>query len=575
MNGAEQKRFQASAGVKTLAWTPDGATLLCGTAAAIQVWSVESGALTREIKVAGPQSVAISKDGKTLAVACSDSVVRQFVFASAVAGKEFRVESANLAKVADAQGKAARAGLDASFHAGVVAQVDAQNKTLELHEKKATERIAAAKKALPEKQQALEPAKSAKAEAEKAADEISAALKAEAQPIPATLAKHKEAITKLATAVSAANSAASAVEAAQNHITDGEQQLLQITEAKTANAAKRATAESAQKVAAAEQDAALKLADRLKQPLPGGGPQIRALAFSHNGKFLSALCSDGGQRVWSVGSGALVEAFALGGDVESGALTGIEGDQFVAVVNNGTLARTSLLRKWTLSKNLGGGGPESPLIDRVYAVRFSPDGKLLATGGGEASRSGDVHLWEAASGRLLQTWAERHTDTVLALDFSPDGKWLASGGADRMARVTEVGEGKPLLTMEGHTHHVLGVAFRADGRMLATAGGDGVVNVWSTESGERAKKIIGWGKEVTGLQFQGATNAIVTSAADNQVRIVKDDGTEVRVMGKLPDFVQAAACAPGRSWIVGGGEDSVLRLWDGASGEELAVFQAP
>jgi WD40 repeat protein len=215
------------------------------------------------------------------------------------------------------------------------------------------------------------------------------------------------------------------------------------------------------------------------------------------------------------------------------------------------------------------------LVDRVYAVRFSPDGRLLATGGGEASRSGDVHLWEAASGRLLQTWAERHADTVFALDFSPDGKWLASGGADRLARVTEVDGGKPLLTMEGHTHHVLGVAFRADGRVLATAGGDGVVNVWSTESGERSKKIIGWGKEVTGLQFQGATNVIVTSAADNQVRIVKDDGTEVRVMAKLPDFVQAAACAPGRFWIVGGGEDSVLRLWDGANGTELAVFQAP
>jgi WD40 repeat protein len=215
------------------------------------------------------------------------------------------------------------------------------------------------------------------------------------------------------------------------------------------------------------------------------------------------------------------------------------------------------------------------LVDRVCAVRFSPDGRLLATGGGEASRSGDVHIWEVASGRLQQTWAERHADTVLALDFSPDGKWLASGGADRMARVAELAGGKTLLTMEGHTHHVLGVAFRADGRFLATAGGDGVVNVWSTESGERSKKIIGWSKEVTGLQFQGATNTIVTSAADNQVRLVKDDGTEVRAMAKLPDFIQAAACAPSRSWIVGGGEDSVLRLWDGASGTELAAFQSP
>ena len=214
-------------------------------------------------------------------------------------------------------------------------------------------------------------------------------------------------------------------------------------------------------------------------------------------------------------------------------------------------------------------------MDRVCAVRFSPDARLLATGGGEASRSGEVHLWEVGSGRLQQTWAERHADTVLALDFSPDGKWLASGGADRMARVSEVSGGKLLLTMEGHTHHVLGVAFRADARVLATAGGDGVVNVWSTESGERIKKIIGWNKEVTGLQFQGPTSTIVTSAADNQVRIVKDDGTEVRAMAKLPDFVQAAACSPQRPWIVGGGQDSVLRVWDGSSGTELAAFQSP
>ena len=78
-----------------------------------------------------------------------------------------------------------------------------------------------------------------------------------------------------------------------------------------------------------------------------------------------------------------------------------------------------------------------------------------------------------------------------------------------------------------------------------------------------------------GVQFQGATNTLVTSAADNQVRLVKDDGTEVRAMAKLPDFIQAAACAPNRSWIVGGGEDSVLRVWDGASGTELAAFQSP
>ena len=70
---------------------------------------------------------------------------------------------------------------------------------------------------------------------------------------------------------------------------------------------------------------------------------------------------------------------------------------------------------------------------------------------------------------------------------------------------------------------------------------DGVVLVWDMIIGERKKKIEGWSKEVTSLQFIGATSQIVTSAGDNLIRIVNDDGTVVRAIDKLPDFMQAAA----------------------------------
>jgi WD40 repeat protein len=160
----------------------------------------------------------------------------------------------------------------------------------------------------------------------------------------------------------------------------------------------------------------------------------------------------------------------------------------------------------------------------------------------------------------------------LCLDFSPDGKLLASGAADKIVRVTEVATGKQTNVFEGHTHHVTGVAFRADGRVLATAGADGVVNTWDMIVGERKKKIEGWTKEVTSLEYIGATAQIVTSAADNRVRIVTDDGAEVRAITKVPDYVQAAASTPSGGTIIGGGEDSELRVWDGTSGKELAAF---
>jgi len=127
---------------------------------------------------------------------------------------------------------------------------------------------------------------------------------------------------------------------------------------------------------------------------------------------------------------------------------------------------------------------------------------------------------------------------------------------------------------EGHTHHIMGVAFRADGRVLATAGADGVVITWDMIVGERKKKIEGWTKEVTSLQFIGATNQIVTSAGDNLIRIVNDEGTEVRAIAKLPDFMQSAASTATGGTIIGGGEDSFLRVWDGTSAKEVAVFGA-
>src|ERR1041385_711569 len=112
------------------------------------------------------------------------------------------------------------------------------------------------------------------------------------------------------------------------------------------------------------------------------------------------------------------------------------------------------------------GDAASPIVDRVNAVRFSPDGKWLATGGGEPSRSGEIKLWEVATGRLAKTFTNIHSDAVFALDFSRDGKLLASGAADKFARITDVASGKVVKSFEGHTHHVLGVSLRADGRTL-------------------------------------------------------------------------------------------------------------
>ncbi len=69
----------------------------------------------------------------------------------------------------------------------------------------------------------------------------------------------------------------------------------------------------------------------------------------------------------------------------------------------------------------------------VEGAAFSPDGKTLAV----ASREGNVHLWDVATGKLLET-LKGHSNSVRAVAFSPDGRTLASGSRDQTIRLWNV-----------------------------------------------------------------------------------------------------------------------------------------
>ena len=539
------------------------------------VWSVTEAKVVQTLATPGVRCLAVSNDGKQLATAGADGAIRVWDIASAKQLSELRGSVVTLREQAALDYTIAAQTTEQSFQKSEVTRIEAQNKALDELLKKANDAIVTMGKAVPEKKKAVEPATTAKNAAQKALDELVAMIaKAPGGKPDATLEKqHVDLQNKLTAAVMAEATALAAVSAAESNVKDAETDVKRITEAKAKNTQDLAAANKAIDGAKKIQDKATADLAAAKQALAKGtGKAPLAVAFLTNGQQLAAVQADGSLHVWAIASGTPVELVA-GVPSPAASVVSLANGTFIASASNGALTGSSPSPRWTLERTLGGKG-RSLFADRVNAVRFSPDGKTLATGGGEPSRSGDIHLFEAASGKLLKTWKDRHDDAVLCLDFSSDGKLLASGGSDKIARVTEVASGKQVNLFEGHTHHVMGVAFRADSRVLATAGADNVVICWDMILGERKKKIEGWTKEVTSLQFIGASSQIVTSAGDNLIRIVSDEGTEVRAFAKLPDFMQSAASTASGSTIIGGGEDSFLRLWDGSTGKELAAFGA-
>ena len=74
--------------------------------------------------------------------------------------------------------------------------------------------------------------------------------------------------------------------------------------------------------------------------------------------------------------------------------------------------------------------------------------------------------------------ARAHEDSVTAVRFSPDGRTLASSSSDRTVKLWDGASGAPLSTMAGHARGVSDVAWSPDGSYVASASDDTTIRLW-------------------------------------------------------------------------------------------------
>ncbi len=334
---------------------------------------------------------------------------------------------------------------------------------------------------------------------------------------------------------------------------------------------------------AAEKEVVASLELARQQATAAAAHPTHALTFSPDGRTLATLAADGHVLTWSGDTGAAFDVLprrpaqpapaAKPAEGRSTGLVFLGRDRLLAPASTDRQAVTwNLNPTWTLERTIGTGDAESLFADRVNAVRFSPDGRIVATGGGEPTRSGEVKLFNVADGQPVRSFSDVHSDAVLSIDFSSDGKHLASSSADRFVKVVDLATGKVVKAFEGHTSYVLGVAWKRDSRTLASAGADKVIKVWDFVTGDRRKNIEGADKDVTGIAFVGVSDQMIATSGDSQVRLLKESGEKVRSFEGAADFMNSTAATPDGKIVIAGGQDGRLHIWNGADGKKMASF---
>ena len=298
----------------------------------------------------------------------------------------------------------------------------------------------------------------------------------------------------------------------------------------------------------------------------------RSVAFSPDGSVLVTSGDFGSLHTWDGKTGGAIGSFAgHTGPVKS--VTFLDDKTLASASDDQSIRIWDANPGWILERTIGSQDDSTTIAHRVTAVDFSADSSQILIAGGIPSRRGELQVFNTVDGSRTFSLPQAHDDVIYAARFSPDGKRIASGGADKYLRTFDVASSQQIRRFEGHTSYVLGVAWKRDGQLLASAGADSTVKVWNAETGDQQRTIETFRRHVTAVQFIGETDNIVTSCGDKQMRIHNAaNGGEVRIFNTPTSWLHTVGATPDNAVAAAGDANGNVYLWNGNNGQQLRVL---
>ncbi len=323
------------------------------------------------------------------------------------------------------------------------------------------------------------------------------------------------------------------------------------------------------------------LAARTSEGTPDAMFGIRNLTFAPDGKTLLTGNPDGTLRIWDPTTGKELRQFP-GFAGASGPFAFTPDAKGLAVVDGGCSIR--LL-------DLATGKDRVPSLGhrgRVLSISVAPDGHTIATIGQDDT----LCFWDAATGKEVRRRSLPPFGYLPLPRFGRDGKTYLTLGTDKVYRLNDLESGKETAVLRGHKAF-FPFALSPDGKTLASQNADKEVRLLDPATGTVRHTLTKVKFHVTGMAFSADGRTLVVWDAKQNITVwdvatgrkrrqftpppERSDGPS----REYPTVYSAALSPDGKLWAFSQqvfdpkAKHGILAVLDTATGKEVCCFSAP
>ena len=193
-------------------------------------------------------------------------------------------------------------------------------------------------------------------------------------------------------------------------------------------------------------------------------------------------------------------------------------------------------------------------IDSLYSIRFSPNGKYIAT----ASKDQTVRLWNF-QGQFLQKLQLNHS--IIYIRFSPNSNMIWTVSNDGIARLWNI-KGELFKQFKDKNSRVLSINFSPDEKFIATASNDGFLRIFNRK-GKLIQKLKAHQKRINDVSFSSDGKFIATASDDATVRLWNIQGKLMKEFTGKDKSISIDFSPDGKYLAFSFSSDSgIVQLWN-------------